>query len=146
MLSRIRLLTQLRRAWHPIFFDVAIPIRPSPRSALNLKLRVETRFPFLKTASNWFFVSPFLGRNLVSALCSASLERVLAVGRAHADAEPVGLAPVAVIGLVSPFHRSKSSLWGLDTGLYPSRPFCTRRTRRQLRTCPQSPWPPQSQD
>lgn len=143
MLSRIRLLTQLRLAWHPIFFDVAIPNRPFPRSALNRKLGVETRFPFLKTESNWFLVSPFLGRNLVSALGSASLERVLAVGRAHPDAEPVGLAPVAIVRLVGPFHGSKSSLWGLDTGLYPNPSWFVGSTRT-MRTCPRSPWPPRS--
>ena len=106
MLSRIRLLTQFLLAWHPIFFAVAIPKRPSPRSAVNLKFGVETRFPFLKTASNLALLSPSLGRNVVSTLVSASLERVLAIGSAHSDAEAVGLAPVAVIWLVGPFHGS----------------------------------------
>jgi len=120
MLSRMRLLTQFLRAWHPIFLEDEIPSLPSPRSATMRKLAVDTRFPDLKMDSNFDLLSPLLGRDLVATLRSASLQSVLAIGGAHADAEPVGLAPVAVIGLVGPFHRSKSSLWGLDTGLYPS--------------------------
>jgi len=122
MLSRIRLLTQFRLAWHPIFFAVAIPILPWPRSAESFRFAVATRFPLWKTDSNVALLSPVLGRNLVAALGSASLERVLAIGRSHSDPEPVGFAPVPIIGLVGPFHRLKSSLWGLDTALYPNSP------------------------
>lgn len=85
------------------------PSLPSPRSATMRKLAVDTRFPDLKMASNFGLLSPFLGRDLVSTLRSASLQSVLAISRAHADAEPVRLLSMAVIWLVGPFHSSNSS-------------------------------------
>ena len=112
MLSRIRLLTQFRLAWQPIFFDVAMPIRPSPGWALNLTVFAETRRPFEKTASNSVLDKPGLRRNLVTSLESTSLQGVLAIGRSHSDAKSVCLTPVTVVGLVGPFHGFKSSLSG----------------------------------
>lgn len=118
MLSRIRLLTQFRLAWQPIFFDVAMPTRPLPRSAVSLKSLAATRLPFLKIASNCGLESPLLSRNLVSTLQSASLQCVLTIGRSHSYSEPVRLAPVSIIWLVGPFHVFKSSLARLGSRLY----------------------------
>ena len=109
MLSRLRLLTQFLRAWQPIFRLVAIPILPSPSKAMIRILLVETRLPSLKTASNFCLVSPFLRRDIVAALVAASLQRVLAIGRAHPDSESVRLLSMAVIWLVGPFHINQSS-------------------------------------
>ncbi len=110
MLSRMRLLTQFLRAWHPIFLAVAIPNRPIPWSVVSLKCAVETLFPSLKTSSNRALDSPELRGDLVTTLDSASLEGVLAIGCSHSDPEAVSLAPVAIIWLVGPFHGFKSSL------------------------------------
>ena len=63
--------------------------------------------------SNLALEGPVLRRNLVATLRTASLEGVLAIGGAHSDAKSVRLAPVAIVGLIGPFHGLKTSLVGL---------------------------------
>ena len=50
---------------------------------------------------------------------SSSLQNVLAIGRAHSNAEAVRLMPLSLVGLEGAFHAAVSSLLGLDGLLYP---------------------------
>ena len=45
----------------------------------------------------------------MAAAGAAALDHVLTVGRAHANTEPVCLAPLSIVWLEGPLHRSSST-------------------------------------
>ena len=113
--SRYRLLARFLCGLFPIFFEVANPIRPFPGRNAALASSPAERPPSLNTASNRFLLGPrFMAIPLVgdarAAFQAATLDNVLTVGGAHSHTEPVGLALLAVVGLVSPLHESSGPL------------------------------------
>ena len=123
--SRKRLFALLRCGAFPIFLEVAMPIKPVPGKAVNRQNLPAARLPSLKISSNLVLLGPLMGQS-GAAPQPPPLDYVLAVCRAHAHPESMGLFLVSVVGLIGAFRH----LFGLSRLVARLYPLCTYMNHR----------------